>query len=184
MKKTLIINGSPRTNGNTRFMIDLLSKKIIGKNNVVDAYYLNISPCVDCRRCRITEGCAIKDGMTEIYDCINGCDNIIIASPVYFGELTPPILSIGSRLQTYYCSSHFLHKEQILNHKKGGIILTGGGNGSGDNAVKTAGILLKQMGVKTVYNPVFSLNTDKAPSSEDEEAITNVCKLADFLNNT
>ncbi len=183
MKKTLIINGSPRANGNTGFMIDLLLQKITGKNNVINAYHLNISPCVDCRRCRSTEGCAIKDDMAEVYDCINGCDNIVIASPIYFGELTPPILTIGSRLQTYYCSYFLLHNEQALNDKKGGIILTGGGNGSGDTAVKTAGILLKQMGAKVVFDPVVSLNTDIVLASEDEEAIIGICKLAEFLNN-
>ncbi len=183
MKKTLIINGSPRANGNTGFMIDSLLQKIIGKNNVIYAYHLNISPCVDCRRCRSREGCAIKDDMTEIYDYIKGCDNIVIASPIYFGELTPPILTIGSRLQTYYCSHCFLHNEQILNDKKGGIILTGGGNGSGNTAVKTAGILLKQMGAKSVFDPVVSLNTDKVPASKDEKSIISICKLAEFLNN-
>ncbi|MCM1299255.1 MAG: flavodoxin family protein [Firmicutes bacterium] len=181
--KTLIINGSPHLNGNTCALTKLLLSEISGEHKLINAYYADAAPCTDCRRCQKTAVCAVKDGMTEIYDYIDVCDSVVIASPIYFGELTPPVLSIGSRLQAYYCGNKLSKAEQSSSHKKGGIILTGGGSSSGENAVKTAKILLKQMGAKEIFNPVCSLNTDKMSVLEDREAMGKISELAKYLNN-
>lgn len=181
--KTLIINGSPHLKGNTHTLIDILVNNISGEYKIIDAYYTNISPCTDCGYCKKNEGCAKKDDMTTVYEHIDECDNIVIASPVYFGELTPPVLCIGSRLQANYCSINFLKNNKSQNPKKYGIILTGGGSsGNCVSAVKTAIILLKQMGKGEIFNPVYSLHTDLIPASEDKAAIENVLKLAGFFN--
>ena len=86
--KTLIINGSPRVNGDTNSLINIVKERIGGEYKIVDAYRCNISPCLDCRFCWKNSGCAIQDEMQEVYDYINDCDNILIASPIYFSELT------------------------------------------------------------------------------------------------
>ena len=101
--KTLILNGSPRVHGDTVSLINLLIKSLYGEYLVVDAYKSNISPCRDCRYCWENPGCAIKDEMQVIYSYIEDCDNIVIASPLYFSELTGKLLDLGSRLQTYFC---------------------------------------------------------------------------------
>ena len=105
--QTLIINGSPRKNGDTVSLIRLLTGQLDGEIKVVDAYRSGISGCIDCRYCWKKPGCAIKDGMQELYPFIESCDNILIASPVYFSEVTGPVLTIGSRLQTYYTGKRF-----------------------------------------------------------------------------
>lgn len=180
--KTLILNGSPHSSGNTSSLVNVLLTELLGEYKLINAYYSNIAPCIDCRGCKKAVGCVVKDGMTEVYDYIDGCENIIIASPIYFGELTPPILSIGSRLQAYYCAYGISMSKPTSNHKRGGIILTGGGSSGGsENAVKTAKILLKQMGVNEISEPVCSLNTDKISASSDKNAIKNVSKLNAFL---
>ena len=85
--KTLIFNGSPRKNGNTVSLINRLMELMDGEFKVVDAYRSNISPCMDCRYCWKQPGCAIDDEMQEVYRYIEECDNIVIASPIYFSEL-------------------------------------------------------------------------------------------------
>ncbi len=67
MMKTLIINGSPRINGDTASMLDIVKENIEGEYRVVDAYRCSISPCLDCRFCWENNGCAINDEMQEIY---------------------------------------------------------------------------------------------------------------------
>lgn len=74
--KTLIINGSPRIQGDTESLIHIVKEGITGECKVLDAYRCNISPCVDCRYCWEHTGCAIHDEMQEIYDYIQTCDNI------------------------------------------------------------------------------------------------------------
>ena len=49
--KTLILNGSPRINGDTSSLINKITEKITGEYRIVDAYRCNISPCPDCRYC-------------------------------------------------------------------------------------------------------------------------------------
>ena len=101
--KTMILNGSPRKSGDTASLISIITQNIDGNYRIFDAYRCNISPCLDCRYCRQNDGCIIKDEMQEIYGYIQECDNILIASPLYFSELTGKLLDVGSRLQTYFC---------------------------------------------------------------------------------
>lgn len=180
--KTLILNGSPRDNGDTVSLIRLLTGKIKGDCKIVSAFSDNISPCIDCRYCRKNNGCVINDGMTEIYKYTEDCENIVIASPVYFSELTGPLLNVCSRFQAFYCSRRFLNAEPVSKKKKGGVILVGGGDGSFDTAEKTAKILLKEMGCEMFFPSVFSRNTDDIPASEDKTAAEEIFKLAAFLN--
>jgi len=49
---------------------------------------------------------------------IQECDNILIASPLYFSELTGKLLDVGSRLQTYFCARFFRNEEPIVKSKK------------------------------------------------------------------
>jgi len=47
--KTLIINGSPRKNGDSMSIANEMIKYLEGEIKVVQTYYDNISPCLDCR---------------------------------------------------------------------------------------------------------------------------------------
>lgn len=117
--KTLIINGSPRPNGDTASLLRLVEEGLAGEYKIVDAYRCNISPCVDCRYCKEHSGCAIQDEMQDIYDYIQECDNILIASPIYFSELTGKLLDVGSRLQTYFAARYFRKEVPIVKEKRG-----------------------------------------------------------------
>ena len=73
--KTLILNGSPRENGDTVSLIKKVTEKIAGECRIINAYRCNISPCVDCRYCWDHTGCAIKDEMQEVYEYIQECED-------------------------------------------------------------------------------------------------------------
>ncbi len=115
--KTLILNGSPRITGDTSQLIEKVTEKLWGEYRIVDAYRCNISPCIDCRYCWGKRGCAINDEMQEIYGYIQDCDNVLIASPIYFSELTGKLLDVGSRLQTYWCARYFRKEEPVMKKK-------------------------------------------------------------------
>lgn len=90
----------------------------------MNAYRCNISPCVDCRYCWNNCGCAIEDEMQEVYNYIQECDNILIASPIYFSELTGKLLDVGSRLQTYFCARFFRKEEPVQKTKRGAVVFS------------------------------------------------------------
>lgn len=179
--KTLIFNGSPRRNGDTSFLVNRLVSKLNGDIHVVVTNMSSIRPCQDCRYCWTSEGCCINDDMQPIYKYIKECDNIVIASPIYFSELTGSLLNVLSRLQTFYASKRFLDKQQIKKSKKGAVILCAGGDGYTKKSEETAATLLKFMN-SNVDKTVFSLMTDQIPSCSDEEALKQIDDLAAMLN--
>ena len=180
--KTLIINGSPRPKGDTASLVRRLADHLNGEVKIVDAYRCNISPCVDCRYCWQNEGCAISDDMQEIYDYLENCNNIVIASPVYFSELTGKTLDFGSRFQTYFCARFFRKSLPKLKAKRGGIILVGGGDGSMEKAADSARILLRHVNCNSIFSTVSYHNTNSSPAITDTETLALTDKLAQFLN--
>lgn len=175
--KTLIFNGSPRKNGDTVAMINEFKRYVKGEVKTVDAYYVNIKPCIDCRYCHNHEGCAQRDEMQEIYDYILECDNILIASPLYFSELSGQLLAVMSRLQTYWCAKFFRKANPIEKKKKGGILLAGGGDGSMEKAIDTAECLLHKMNAVAV-GTACSHNTENVSPLEDIKAMEDIKNIA------
>lgn len=179
--KTLIFNGSPRRNGDTVRLLKYLIEQLPGEYKIVDAYRAHISPCLDCRYCNEKRGCAIQDEMQDVYEYLKDCDNVLIASPVYFSELTGPMLSVGSRLQTYFCGRFFRKEESGLRSKKGAVLLVGGGDGKPDKAYETAKTLLRNMNCKEIHPLVCSHNTDLVPAIEDAQAVAGVGEIVRFF---
>ena len=180
--RTLILNGSPRVHGDTAGLIHRLAGSLVGEYRIVDAYRSNISPCLDCRSCRRDPGCVIHDEMQEIYSYIKDCDSIVIASPIYFSELTGKLLDLGSRLQTFYCGRVFRKEDLGITPKKGAVILVGGGDGRMEKAYETACTLMHHMNCDDIAEAVCSLNTDRVPAVRDRKALEGIDRIAKFLN--
>lgn len=180
--KTLIFNGSSRKKGETVSLINRLMELMDGEFKVVDAYRSNISPCLDCRYCWKQPGCAIDDEMQEVYRYIEECDNIVIASPIYFSELTGKILDVASRLQTYFCAGYFRKEELNIKPKKGAVILVGGGDGRIEKPYETACTLLHHMNCRDIHEVVCSFNTNVVPALQDKEAVEGIGSIARFLS--
>ena len=179
--KTLIINGSPRVNGDTASLIRIVTEGISGEYKILNAYRCDISPCMDCRYCQEHPGCAIQDEMQEIYEYIQECDNILIASPIYFSELTGKLLDVGSRLQTYFCAEFFRGTQPVPKSKKGAVLLVGGGDGRMDKAYETACTLLHHMNCRNIHQAVFSHNTNQRPAVHDRQALCGIQSILSFF---
>lgn len=182
MRKTLIFNGSPRRNGDTAALLRVLTEALTGEYRVVDCYREKISPCIDCRSCRKEKSCVLQDDMQEIYPYIEDCDSVVIASPIYYAELTGKLLDAASRFQIYHAARAFRDEDPGLRPKKGGVILAGGGDGDPKRPYTTAKILLRQLNVREIFPLVCSHRTDVLPAAEDREALEAVRRLAAFLN--
>lgn len=147
--KTLIINGSPRKQGGTALLLAELQQALPGEITAVDTYYANISPCTDCRYCWTHPACAMEDGMRDVYQAIDEADHIVLASPIYFGEVTGSLLQWASRLQYFWASERFRRDGLGLlraKERKGWAILTDGGGGCMETAFAMAKRLLRIMG--------------------------------------
>lgn len=181
MKKTLILNGSPRIEGNTAAMIAELRKHLQGQVIELSAFRSNISPCVDCRGCWETARCVVHDEMQVIYD--DDFDNIVIASPVYYGTLPGAVLSLMSRLQPWHAAKFFLQKPLELRPKKAAVVLTAGGKGNHSMAMHHLRAFFRMVHAEGfTEHMVCSPNTDSLPASQDYAALQALLPLAHWLN--
>lgn len=179
--KTLIFNGSPKKNGDTVALLNILKTEIDGKINQIDTYFCNIKPCVDCRYCWEHPSCSIKDEMQNVFSLIDKADNIVIASPIYFSELSGSLLSALSRLQYLYVSKHFRNDNILTKKKRNGIIiLSGGGDGSPKKAEDTATCLLHHMGAE-VIGTVCSHDTNSVSAKDDKRAVAEIKAIAERI---
>lgn len=178
--KTLIINGSTRRGGNTDTLVAEFTRHLEGEYMTVTVAD-NIAPCRNCGYCKIRSGCAISDRMDEIYRYFDECDNLVIASPVWFMSLTGTVIDIASRFQTYWEAVH--SRDVSLTEKNGVIILTGGMTGTEASAEKAAKAIFKTAGVRLPPIAVVkSMDTDTVPAAEDKKALADAENAARMLN--
>ncbi len=101
----LILNGSPRINGNTAKHIEAFRKgaESIGHEvEVIPAGRMLIRPCDNCGYCRNTVPgrCRIDDSMISVYPSLKKADMVVFASPVHYFGFSAQIQSLISRI---YC---------------------------------------------------------------------------------
>ena len=178
--KTLIINGSPRKDGNTAALIKHLRAHLSGEVIEISAFRSDIAPCVDCRGCWTTAKCVVKDEMQLIYN--DDFDNVVLASPVYYSTLPGQVLSLMSRLQPWHAAKFFLNKPLDLRPKKAAVILTAGGKGNESGTHHHIRAMMRMLNASGYEaHQVCSANTDAIPAGEDEDAIRGVIDIAHWL---
>jgi multimeric flavodoxin WrbA len=111
--KVLAFQGSPRIEGNTDVLLKETLKPIHESGHDVRLFKLNfmsIKPCQDCGGCDKTGRCIINDDMDEIYDAIRQADRIILASPIFFFNLSAQAKIMIDRCQAFWCEKYLLSK--------------------------------------------------------------------------
>ncbi len=105
--KVLLINGSPRANGNTAIALDEMVKifKEEGiESEVVQIGQKDVRGCIACGSCYKTGKCVFDDVVNECAAKFEECDGLVIASPVYYASANGTLISFLDRL---FYSTHF-----------------------------------------------------------------------------
>ena len=105
--KVLMINGSPKANGNTALALQEMTKVFASYGvqcECVQVGHLNVRGCLACMSCVKTGKCAIDDVVNELADKLRECDGLVIASPVYYAAANGTLVSVLDRL---FYSSRF-----------------------------------------------------------------------------
>lgn len=113
--KVLIINGSPRKDGNTTIAINEL-QKTFGENDV-DVEVINLSTkdirgCIACNNCHKTGKCVFDDIVNETALKLSEADGLIVASPVYYASANATLVAFLQRL--FYSTSTTIDKTMKL----------------------------------------------------------------------
>ncbi len=91
MKKVLLVDASPRKNGNSEIIVDTIAADL--KDAEVTVFKMrekNCKPCMACAACqgKETQMCVQKDDIAELLPVIEACDSILVASPIYNQQIT------------------------------------------------------------------------------------------------
>ena len=118
-KKIVIINGSPRKNGNTTIVTNWVClglKKIGAKIESVHVTKLEnkANGCMGCRRCNDSDEyrCVIEDETSALISKIADKDVVVFASPVYFGSFSAQMKQLIDRM---YCLKRYRDGNFIIN---------------------------------------------------------------------
>lgn len=152
--KILVLNGSPRLNGNTAAMVEAFVKGAEQNSHditVVPVCSKQISGCKACEYCH-TKGdrkCIQQDDMLEIYPVLDEAEMIVLASPVYYHGFT-------GQLQCAVTRIYALDKPKHL--KKAALILSSESDNVYDGAVYAYRnsfldyLKLEDMGIFTAFD--------------------------------
>lgn len=102
-KKIIILNGSPRKNGNTAALCEAFTAGAESAGHTVsrfDLQQMNIHGCLGCMKGGKDPAspCVQKDDMDTIYPAYSEADIVVLASPMYFWSMSGQLKIAFDRL--------------------------------------------------------------------------------------
>ncbi len=99
--KVLILNGSPKSNGNTAIAINEMVKIFDAESidtEIVQVGNKDIRGCISCGACASSSRCAFDDIVNELAPKLEAADGLVIASPVYYASANATLIACLDRL--------------------------------------------------------------------------------------
>ena len=99
--KVLMINGSPRPNGNDAVALKEMEKVFTAEGIEVETVVVgnkDIRGCIGCLSCKKKGKCVFDDLVNETAPKFEAADGVVISSPVYFGSANGTMVSFLDRL--------------------------------------------------------------------------------------
>lgn len=102
-KNIVILNGSPRKNGNTSALVQAFSEGAQSAGHTVKEFFLDGMKIHGCKGCFAGHSsqacpCVQKDAMSMIYPAVKACDVIVLATPLYYWNMSGQIRTAIDRL--------------------------------------------------------------------------------------
>ncbi|MCQ2470589.1 MAG: flavodoxin family protein [Clostridia bacterium] len=105
--KVLILNGSPRVDGNTTVALKEMENVFASEGiefETIQVGNKDIRGCVACGSCGKTGKCVFDDVVNEIAEKFESADGLVVASPVYYASANATLVALLHRL---FYSTHF-----------------------------------------------------------------------------
>jgi multimeric flavodoxin WrbA len=131
--KVIAIVGSPHAKGNTSYLADEALKEIAAAGIETEKIVLGecvVNPCLGHSDCASFKVCKIKDDAPGIIAKFNAADGVILASPVYFYDVSAQMKAFIDR--NFFTFTHDGKRKA----KYAGLIAIGGGGGA-DETINT-----------------------------------------------
>ena len=100
--KALLVNGSPRADGNTARALEEVASALRASGVETETVPLGVKPvrgCVACGRCRELGRCAFADDVAnEILEKALAADAFVLGTPVYYAQPNGALLAVMQRV--------------------------------------------------------------------------------------
>lgn len=99
--KVLMINGSPRPNGNTSIALGEMEKIFAAEGIETEIIQIGskaIRGCIGCGKCVELGKCVFDDAINEIASKVEACDGLVVGSPVYYASANATLVAFLTRL--------------------------------------------------------------------------------------
>ena len=104
--KVLMLNGSPRRNGNTSIALGEMEKIFVREGIETETIHLgnkDIRGCIACLSCEQKGKCVFDDLVNEVAPKFEACDGLVVGSPVYYASANATLVAFLTRL--FYSTS-------------------------------------------------------------------------------
>ena len=173
--KVLLINGSPKTDGNTAFALRQMADVFQAEGVEVEIIQVgsqSIRGCTACGGCAKIGKCVFDDLVNETAEKLKTADGLVLGSPVYYASPNGTLLSFLDRL--FYSSGHIDKRMKV-----GASIVVarrGGCTASMDVLNKYFTITQMPVASSTYWNIIHGSKPGEA--AQDAEGIRTVRNLA------
>ncbi len=119
----LALIGSPRKNSNCEIIVDEIAQGAEENGHTVTKYIiqdLDVAPCSGCELCNKGKDCRYEDDGTEIIDKLANGASVILASPIYFGQMSAQAKTIVDRFYSIFNNP----EKSFSKDAKAAIVLT------------------------------------------------------------
>jgi multimeric flavodoxin WrbA len=132
--KILAIYGSPRRRGNT----SLLLKQAVNGARQAGAEVeeivlrdLKMTPCLEIYGCKKDGRCVIQDDFQRVYDQLQACQALMLASPIFFYAVSAHTKILMDRCQSLWVKKYWIDKVPFGQGqiKRRGLFLSVGATG-------------------------------------------------------
>ena len=99
--KVLMINGSPRPNGNTSLALREMETVFTAEGietEIVQVGNKAIRGCIACGKCAEKGRCVFNDAVNEVAPKFEACDGLVVGSPVYYASANATLVAFLTRL--------------------------------------------------------------------------------------
>lgn len=129
-KKIIVLNGSPRKNGNTSALVKAFREGAESAGHTVTEFWLGGMKINGCRGCcaggkNPESPCVQKDDMEQIYPAYKEADVVVLASPLYYWTISGQLKCAFDRLfAVAECNPNYTNPR-----KESALLMAAEGNG-------------------------------------------------------
>jgi len=176
--KVLLINGSPRANGNTFLALGEIAKQLDKHGVETELVQIGNKPlhfCVACGYCRSNKHCVFTDDLcNEVIDKLAAADALIVGTPTYYGQPNGGVLSLMQRV--FYANG-----AAAQNKPAAGVAVCRRGGATA--ALSSLNMMFQLLNMSLITSQYWNIvyGRDKGEAALDTEGMQTMRTLADNM---